>query len=108
MAFPEDWFGPPVGQTITVEPLLGSSPYGATFGPPVELDAFVDDAQDVIVQGTTVAITDQTKIYTRLSAVGVLTTDSRVTVDGEVVRVESVKRRSSGGLLPDHLEVTVR
>lgn len=102
--------------TVMVETNLGTGPYGDTFAAPTAVRCFVDDAQDVVVTGTTVAVNDQTKIYAPPTAApstppvaGQFAVNSRVTVNGQVTLVHNVKRRSSGALhLPDHVEVSVR
>lgn len=102
--------------TATVETYQGNGTYGDTWLPQVAVPCFADDGQDVTVNGTTVAVTDQTKLYADLAyapdtvpTAGQFAANSKVTVNGQVARVVSVKRHSSADLgLPDHVEVTIK
>lgn len=102
--------------TVTVETSAGVGPYGDTWLPPVSVACFVDDEQDVTVSGTTVAVSDSTKVYADLAyapdtppIAGQFAPNSKVTVNGQVCRVVNVKRRSGDALgLPSHVEVTVK
>jgi hypothetical protein len=95
--------------TASVETFTGAGPRGDTFATAVNVACFVDDAQDVVVTGATLAVNDQTKIYAPLSTVATFAVNSRVTVNGVTALVRNVKRRSSGALnLPDHVEVSIR
>lgn len=106
----------PTTSVVSVETCSGSGPYGDTFLTATNVACFVDDAQDVSVGGTSVIVTDTTKLYADLKyapsvtpTAGQFAVNSRVTVNGQSTRVVNVKRRASGTLgLPDHVEVTVR
>lgn len=102
--------------TATVQTCAGSGPYGDTFLPPVQVPCFADDAQDVQVQGTTVAVTDSTVVYADLAwapsnppTAGQFAPNSKVSVNGQDARVISVKRRSGDALgLPSHVQVSIK
>ncbi len=95
--------------TASVQTYTGTGPRGDTFASAVAVACFVDDEQDVTLQGTTIAVSDLTKVYAPLSAASLFTPASKVTVNGQQARVTAMKRHSSGALgLPDHVEVTIK
>lgn len=104
MKLPKGW----LRHRITVEPRIGASGRGPLYGPartirchlaPATVESQRRSAGDRVHRDSTVA-------YCEISAVDVVTPDARVTVDGRVVEVLSVRRHEwPRGPTPDHLEV---
>lgn len=103
--------------TVTVETCAGRTAAGMTYLPAKAVKCYIEDAQDVTVGGTTLAVIDKTVLYAAIDAApssppvaGQFAVNSRVTVDGQVTQVVNVKRRSGSalGVDLDHVEVTVQ
>ena len=93
--------------TVTLEPLLGEGPFGPTFGPPVPVRCFRDDARRLVRDASGAQVVSETTLYMRPTAA--CPVGSRVTLDdGRIATVATSARRDGGGWpTPDHLEVTL-
>jgi hypothetical protein len=89
--------------TITVEPYLGQGGAGPLYGPPVEVEAYVE-ARRRLVRDTAERLVSSTTVYCRLSVVAPV--KSRTTVRGQTGYVLSVLEHDGGrGRLPSHREL---
>jgi hypothetical protein len=92
--------------TASVETFLGTGAYGDTYAAPVTVQGFLDDGVVLVRTGTSEQLEQKSIFYAALSDAAVFVPDSRVTVNGRVAWVASVRRRDGGTLgLPDHVEV---
>lgn len=90
--------------TIVVEPYLGQTGSGASYGLPVDVRCFVDDKRSKVRNEVGEEVTSESTVFCRLD------TDappkSRVAVNGRTAYVITANRRDGGGLpTPDHLEL---
>lgn len=92
---------------VTVEPFTGEGPYGAAYGPPVEVRCLVEDKRRRVLDANGTQVTASTTFYAPLATV--CPVRSRVTLpDGRKSFAVAVARRDGAGLpTPDHLEVSV-
>lgn len=99
----------PVGllvHRITVEPFLGDTAYGPSYGPPVTgIRAFVDQQTRRVTDPSGTEVVSGSTALCPLATVA--PAQSRVTLaDGSVTRVINAKPRSAPGLpVPQHLEL---
>lgn len=102
---PDSW----LVHTVTVEPQVGEGAYGDSYGPPVQVRCFRDDARQVVRNASGAEVVSETTLYCKLDRADVFPPDSRVTLtDGSVSYVVLTKRRDDGGMgAPQHLEVTM-
>ena len=91
--------------TITVQTRTGSGSYGDIYADPVDLLCFVEEKLVRSPAGNEVF--SETRIYAPAGAP--LTDGSLVTLpSGDVATVITTAVHDSGGLLPDHVESTVK
>lgn len=104
-------------RSVTVETSAGRSASGETFLTAKAVACYYEDAQDVTVGSSILAVSDGTVIFAPISQApdsppiaGQFAVNSKVTVDGQVTRVVSVKRQVGSGLGVDldHVEVLVK
>jgi hypothetical protein len=92
---------------MVVEPYLGASGNGPTYGRPVEVACFVEPARSTARGGETRTAIGSATVYAPLDTV--ISPESRVTLEGRRVEVVSVVRHDGGGLpTPDHVEIVVQ
>lgn len=91
--------------TITIEPYLGDTSMGPSYGPPVTSRCFLDAKTRVVRSPSGREVTSTSTAYCPLATV--CPAESRVTLpDGRTPLVIAALRRDGGGLpTPDHLEV---
>ena len=92
--------------TVVVEPYAGRSAYGDTYGAPVTITAWVDQASRLVRAADGSQVVSSTTVYTRLDAVDA-PPRSRVTLpDGRRTLVIASYRRDGHGIpVPEHLEI---
>jgi hypothetical protein len=90
---------------VTVEPFLGNSSTGPRYGPPAEVQCFVEEKTRMVRSPAGEEVTSSSTVYARLSTV--CPAKSRVTLpSGRTTTVIEAVRQDGGGLpTPDHLEV---
>lgn len=105
MTFPSSFYI----HTVTVEPYVGVTATGDSYGPPVSVACWLEDAPQLQASGTSEeAVSAQaTRLFTDVGQLANFAATSRVTLpSGQVSRVSQVNSFTSGPFgLPDHLEV---
>jgi len=92
--------------TATVETFAGTGSYGDTYAAPVDVKGFLDDGVVLVRTGTSEQLEQKSIFYAALVDADKFVPDSRVTVNGRVALVSTMRRRDGGSLgLPDHIEV---
>ena len=92
--------------TVTVEPYLGSSGRGPTYGPPVRVRCLVEEKRRTVRGKEGRTLVAGSTIRTQLDEP--ITVESRITYRGELVEVLAVARHDGGPSTPNHLEVMVQ
>lgn len=92
---------------ITIEPYLGDTSHGPSYGPGVSVQCFLDAKTRMVRSPTGREVTSTSTAYCPLATV--CPAESRVTLpSGARTIVIAALRRDGGGLpTPDHLEVQV-
>jgi hypothetical protein len=95
--------------TAQVEMHQGVNGYGEDiFAAPVSVACFLDEARKLVRDKTGEQVVSETTLATFPVSAPLFTADSRVTVNGDELRVIKTKVGDSGELdLPDHLEVSL-
>ncbi len=92
--------------TATVETFTGTGPYGDVYAAPVTVAALLDQGAVLVRTATTEELEQKSILYAALTDADKFTVGTRVTVNGTVGWVVTVRRRDGGSLgLPDHVEV---
>ena len=93
--------------TASVETLSGATPTGQEYAAPVDVAGFLDDANVLVASPGGTQLVAKTTFYAAPEAAPLFEPGSRVTCNGRVMEVQSVKRRdASGPLAPAaHVEV---
>lgn len=101
MRVPTHW----LRHTVIVEPFAGQGGDRALYGPPVAVRCHLEAARESQRRGSDRGPGDSTMGIAQVEHAEVLRLDSRVTVDGRVVEVRSVRVRTfPGGPVPEHIE----
>lgn len=91
--------------TVIIEPRLGISGHGPTYGPPEEHDCLIDDVEKLDRAARDQEALDPVEFW--LVPGAVVPVGSRVTIRGRIATALKVATRDGGGLpTPDHVQVT--
>lgn len=92
-----------------VEPFLGTTPTGKSYGPPVTLSGLLDDGLMQTPTEGGYQLVSKTTFFTHLSNADSLPVGSRLTCNDRQMTVSGSRRRDGGWLLAgaSHLEVDV-
>lgn len=94
--------------TVSVEPLLGSGPYGDSYGPAVVVQCFREDRRQLVRNSEGDEILSETAVYCRLDQVAKFPIGTRVTYGTKVAYVQVVAELDDGGLGAwQHLQVNL-
>lgn len=91
---------------VVIEPYLGHTATGPSYGPGVTVRCFVEDARRKVRNEVGEEVISQSTMYCRLETI--VPPKSRVTRNGREAFVITAKDRDGGGLpTPDHLELAL-
>ncbi len=96
--------------TVTVQTFTGTGARGETFAAvSAPIACLIEDGRRLVRNATGQEVISETTVYTDLAQAAVFATDSKVTVNGRVARVITVKQRDLGALAAEvtHLEVVL-
>jgi len=92
--------------TAVVETFIGTGAYGDTYAAARDVKGFLDDGVVLVRTGTSEQLEQKSIFYAALSDADKFVPQSRITVNGRVALVSTIRRRDGGSLgLPDHIEI---
>lgn len=81
--------------TITVEPFTGDGPFGAVYGPAVQVTCRIDETQQLVRASDGEEVTSSSTVFCDLDVV--IPAGSRVTVNGRTTTVLALSTFDTGG-----------
>lgn len=93
---------------VSVEPWAGATATGDSFGPAVEIEAYVERRRKLVRAQDGSEVVSETQVFAQLDALDAAPARSRVTLPtGETSKVLAAHRYDGGGNLPtpDHWEL---